>query len=151
MQLAFIIPATCHTCSFNGGTGGQNPDCMAGRPYAYGVHAEPVAKVLREQYGLNALGVKEFTLQQLKAEIAANRPVIAWVIGNCVEGVPYEYTDSQGNTTTVAAYEHVVIVTGYTNETIRYMNNGKFYDIPIQYFMNSWNVLGNMVVYLQSD
>jgi uncharacterized protein YvpB len=95
--------------------------------------------------------VKGFTLEQLKAEIAANRPVIAWVIGNCVGGVPYEYTDSQGNTTTVAAYEHVVIVTGYTNETIRYMNNGKFYDIPNEYFINSWSVLGNMVVYLQSD
>lgn len=120
-------------------------------PYAYGVHAEPIAKVLREQYGMYAQGVKGFTLEQLKAEIAANRPVIAWVIGNCVGGVPYEYTDSQGNTTTVAAYEHVVIVTGYTNETIRYMNNGKFYDIPNEYFINSWSVLGNMVVYLQSD
>jgi uncharacterized protein YvpB len=120
-------------------------------PYAYGVHAEPIAKVLQEQYGMHAQGVKGFTLEQLKAEIAANRPVIAWVIGNCVGGVPYEYTDSQGNTTTVAAYEHVVIVTGYTNETIRYMNNGKFYDIPNEYFINSWSVLGNMVVYLQSD
>ncbi|MHB8807354.1 MAG: C39 family peptidase [Anaerolineaceae bacterium] len=120
-------------------------------PYAYGVHAEPVAKVLREKYGMNALGVKGFTLEQLKAEIAANRPVIAWVIGNCVGGVPYEYTDSQGNITTVAAYEHVVIITGYTNETIRYMNNGKFYDIPNEYFLNSWGVLGNMAVYLQSD
>jgi uncharacterized protein YvpB len=120
-------------------------------PYAYGVHAEPVAEVLRERYGMNAQGVKGFTLEQLKAEIAANRPVIAWVIGNCVGGVPYEYTDSQGNTTIVAAYEHVVIVTGYTNETIRYMNNGKFYDIPTEYFLNSWGVLGNMVVYLQSD
>jgi uncharacterized protein YvpB len=120
-------------------------------PYAYGVHAEPVAKVLREQYGMNAQGVKGFTLEQLKAEVAANRPVIAWVIGNCVGGVPYEYTDSEGNITTVAAYEHVVIVTGYTDETIRYMNNGKFYDIPTEYFLNSWSVLGNMVVYLHSD
>lgn len=119
-------------------------------PYAYGVHAAPVAKVLREDYGLNAQGVKGFTLEELKAEIAANRPVIAWVVGNCVGGVPYEYTDSQGNTTIVAAYEHVVIVTGYTEDTIRYMNNGKFYDIPTEYFLNSWGILGNMVVYLET-
>jgi len=120
-------------------------------PYAYGVHAAPVAQVLREQYAMNAWGVKDFTIDQLKAEVAADRPVIAWVIGNVVGGVPYEYTDARGNTTMVAAYEHVVIVTGYSEETIRYMNNGKFYDIPTEYFLNSWKVLGNMVVYLQSD
>ena len=120
-------------------------------PYAYGVHAAPVALVLREQYGMNAQGVKDFTLQQLKEELAADRPVISWVIGNVVWGEPYEYTDAQGNISTVAAYEHVVIVTGYSSDTIRYMNNGKFYDIPTEYFLNSWQVLGNMVVYLQSE
>ena len=34
-------------------------------------------------------------------------------------------------------------------DTIRYMNNGKFYDIPSKNFENSWQVLGNMVVYLE--
>ena len=68
-----------------------------------------------------------------------------------VWGEPYEYIDEQGNVSTVAAYEHVVIVTGYSSDTIRYMNNGKFYDIPTEYFLNSWQVLGNMVVYLQSE
>jgi len=120
-------------------------------PYAYGVHAAPVAQVLREQYSMNAQGEKGFTLQQLKEELAADRPVIAWVIGNVVWGEPYEYIDSQGNVSTVAAYEHVVIVTGYSSDSIRYMNNGKFYDIPTEYFLNSWQVLGNMVVYLQSE
>lgn len=120
-------------------------------PYAYGVHAAPVAQVLREQYAMDAWGVKDFTLEQLKEELAADRPVIAWVIGNVVWGEPYEYTDEQGDTTTVAAFEHVVIVTGYSSDTIRYMNNGKFYDIPTEYFLNSWRVLGNMVVYLRSE
>ena len=118
-------------------------------PYAYGVHCLPVAKVLREQYGLNAVGVKGFTLEELKAQIAADQPVIVWVIGNCVSGVPYEYIDKDGNTVTVAAYEHVVIVTGYNHDTIRYLNDGKFYDIPVKYFLNSWKVLGNMSVHLK--
>jgi uncharacterized protein YvpB len=118
-------------------------------PYSYGVHAFPVANLLRSGYGIQARGVKGFTLEQLKTEIAANRPVIAWVVGNMVGGVPYEYTDKQGRKVTVAAYEHVVIVTGYTQESIRYMNNGKFYDIPVRYFENSWKILGNMVVYLE--
>jgi uncharacterized protein YvpB len=119
-------------------------------PYSYGVHAFPVANLLRSGYGMQARGVKGFTLEQLKTEIAANRPVIAWVVGNMVGGVPFEYTDKQGRKVTVAAYEHVVIVTGYTQESIRYMNNGKFYDIPTRYFENSWKILGNMVVYLEA-
>lgn len=117
-------------------------------PYSYGVHADPVANLLVE-YGLNARGVKDFTIDEIKAQVSQDKPVMVWVIGNVVGGVPYEYTDSNGNTTVVAAYEHVVIVTGYDEETIRYMNNGKFYDVPTDVFVNSWSVLGKMVVYLE--
>ncbi len=117
-------------------------------PYAYGVHAAPIAAVLQGYYGMNAAGVKGFTIEQIKQEIASDQPVIAWVIGNCVGGIPYEYVDEAGNVVTVAAYEHVVILTGYNEKTIRYMSNGKFYDIPTKNFENTWSVLGNMVVYL---
>lgn len=118
-------------------------------PYSYGVHAYPVANLLRSGFGLNARGAKHFTLEQLKKEIAANRPVMAWVIGNVVGGIPYLFKDKQGREVIVAAYEHVVIVTGYTCDKIRYMNNGRFYDIPVENFLNSWRVLENMVVYLE--
>ncbi|HUV16126.1 MAG TPA: C39 family peptidase [Pelolinea sp.] len=117
-------------------------------PYAYGVHAGPVAQVLRDHYGMNAVGVKGFTLSELKEQIAAEKPVIAWVIGNSTWSKPYAYTDNAGNKVITAPYEHVVIVTGYNELTIRYMNNGKFYDIPTEYFERSWAVLGNMVIYL---
>jgi len=117
-------------------------------PYAYGVHAAPIAAVLQEYYGINAAGVKGFTIEQIKQEIASGQPVIAWVIGNCVGGIPYEYIDKEGNVVTVAAYEHVVILTGYNEESVRYMSNGKFYDIPYENFENTWSVLENMVVYL---
>ncbi|NPV85201.1 MAG: hypothetical protein HPY45_04235 [Anaerolineae bacterium] len=121
------------------GPWGQTP------PYSYGVHAAPVAATLRE-YGLNALGLKGMTLQDLKRQIASDQPVIAWVIGNCVGGIPYEYTDSVGDKVVVAAYEHVVIVIGYDAEKIRYLNNGQMYEVPVEVFMNSWGVLGNMAV-----
>ena len=117
-------------------------------PYAYGVHAAPIAVVLQEYYEMQAVGEKDFTIEQIKEEIASGQPVIAWVIGNCVGGIPYEYIDKEGNAVTVAAYEHVVILTGYNEETVRYMSNGKFYDIPYENFENTWSVLGNMVVYL---
>ncbi len=114
-------------------------------PYAYGVHAEPVAALLRE-YGLPAVGGKGFTLEQVHEKISQSKPIIAWVIGNMTGGVPAEYTDKEGNKTTVAAYEHVVILTGYDQDSIRYMNNGKFYEVPNEVFLNSWGVLGNMAV-----
>ena len=115
-------------------------------PYSYGVHADPIAATLRE-FGVPAQSAHAFTLEQLKAELASGEPVIAWVIGNVVGGVPAEYTDSAGDTTIVAAYEHVIIVTGYAETSLRYLNNGHFYDIPTDVFLNSWGVLGNQVVY----
>jgi uncharacterized protein YvpB len=126
------------------GPWGQTP------PYSYGVYAGPIADLLTA-YGVPALGIKGYTIEEIKAQIAEDHPVIAWVIGNVVGGIPSEYTDSQGNTVIVAAYEHVVIVTGYNdiNGTIRYMNNGRFYDVPTPVFENSWGVLGNMVVILK--
>jgi uncharacterized protein YvpB len=114
-------------------------------PYGYGVYAGPVADLLNA-YGFQAKAYKGYTLEQVKDKVAQDKPVIAWVIGNVVGGVPYEYTDSKGNKTIVAAYEHVVIVTGYNEGHVRYMSNGKFYDTPDKVFLNSWGVLGNMVV-----
>ncbi len=115
-------------------------------PYGYGVHAKPVADLLTA-YGLPALGVKGATLDEVKASVAAGNPVITWVIGNVVGGIPYEYTDQQGNKVIVAAYEHVVIVIGYREGMIRYMTNGRKYESPEDNFLNSWGVLGNMALF----
>ena len=114
-------------------------------PYAYGVYAGPVADLLNA-YGIQAKAYKGYSLDQIKTNIAGDKPVIAWVIGNVVGGVPAEYTDSHGNKTIVAAYEHVVIVTGYNADHVRYMTNGRFYETPNNVFLNSWGVLGNMVI-----
>jgi uncharacterized protein YvpB len=114
-------------------------------PYAYGVYAGPVADLLNT-YGIPAKAYKGYSLDQIKAKIAQDKPVITWVIGNVVGGVAAEYTDSHGNKTIVAAYEHVVIVTGYNKDHLRYMTNGRFYETPNEVFLNSWGVLGNMVI-----
>ena len=115
-------------------------------PYAYGVHAAPVAELL-QKYGLNVEGGKGYSLDQIKVKIASGHPVIAWVIGNMVGGVPAEYIDKEGNKTIVAAYEHVVIITGYDQDSIRYVNNGRFFTVPNEVFLNSWGVLENMAVF----
>jgi uncharacterized protein YvpB len=116
-------------------------------PYSYGVHAAPVATLLKEEYGLSARAAKNFSLENLKKEIASGQPVIAWVIGNMVGGIPSEFIDKEGNKVVVAAYEHTVIVTGYGKDHIRYLNNGNFFQVPVDTFLNSWGVLGNMVIY----
>jgi uncharacterized protein YvpB len=114
-------------------------------PYAYGVHAGPVADLLQE-YGLKAVAYKKYTVEQIREQIAQDHPVIVWVIGNVEGGVPYMYTDPEGREVQVGAYEHVVIVTGYGEDSIRYLNNSKFYDVPVDVFENSWSVLDNMAI-----
>lgn len=114
-------------------------------PDAYGVHAEPIAELLRE-YGLPAQAVKGMTLEDVKAELAEGDPIIAWVIGNMVYSAPVKYVDKAGNAVTVAPYEHVVILTGYDEANITYMNNGNFFSVPVDVFLTSWGVLGNMAV-----
>jgi uncharacterized protein YvpB len=114
-------------------------------PYAYGVHAGPVADLLNE-FGLPVEGGKGYTLEQIRSKLAQNKPVIVWVIGRMEYSKPVEYTDKEGNTTTVARYEHVVILTGYNKDTVRFVSNGYWYDIENETFLTSWGVLGNMAV-----
>jgi len=114
-------------------------------PYAYGVHAEPIAEALRA-YGLAALAVRGYTLEEVRQKLSENKPIIVWVIGNMVYSEPVEYVDEQGRVAIVAPYQHVVILTGYNETHIRYMNNGKYYDAPNEVFLTSWGVLGNMAV-----
>jgi len=114
-------------------------------PDAYGVHAPPIAELLRE-YGLPAQAVKGMTLEEVKAELAQGDPIIAWVIGNMVYSSPVKIYDQEGNGVIVAPHEHVVILIGYDETNITYMNNGNFFTVPIDVFLTSWGVLGNMAV-----
>jgi uncharacterized protein YvpB len=114
-------------------------------PYGYGTYASPVAALLN-RYGVQAHAYRGFTLQELESTLSKGIPVIAWVIGNVQPGKPISYTDSEGRKTVVAAYEHVVIITGYTATTINYTTEGINYSRSIQAFLASWGVLGNMVV-----
>ncbi len=114
-------------------------------PYAYGVHAGPIADVLTEK-GLAAKAVVNYSLEEVKQKLSENKPIIVWVIGNMEYSEPSEFIDSEGRSVTVAPYEHVVILTGYSESHVRYMNNGKFYDTPNEVFLMSWGVLGNMAV-----
>jgi subtilisin-like proprotein convertase family protein len=112
-------------------------------PAPYGVHAEPVAALLRD-YGLNAYAHRPLSWDGLRAEIATGRPVIVWIIGSVVNGIPVYYTSSDGHLTTVARYEHTVIVTGYTETSVTYLNGSRLDTRSVGQFLESWSALGNM-------
>jgi LysM repeat protein len=123
------------------GTWGQTP------PNPYGVHAKPVAKLLR-QYGLDAEARRGMTVAEIKTEIANGRPVIVWVVGRVWQGTPLEYQANDGETVIVAQYEHTMIAYGYDLSGIYLMDAGSGARQAYAYsiFKASWSVLGNMAV-----
>lgn len=114
-------------------------------PNPYGVHADPIASNLRN-HGLPAVAVHNFAYQDLQREIASGNPVIVWVIGHVWAGTPVQYTDSQGITTTVARYEHTVMVVGYGPDSVTILDGNSFYSRSLDAFFGSWGVLNNMAV-----
>jgi uncharacterized protein YvpB len=115
-------------------------------PNSYGVHAEPIAAILRS-YGASASAKKGMSYFELRQQIASGNPVIAWVIGNVWNGSPVSYTSESGNTTTVARYEHTVIVIGYDAYGVTVVDGYMVYWRSKADFQNSFAVLGNMAVY----
>jgi uncharacterized protein YvpB len=114
-------------------------------PNSYGVHAPPVARLLRA-YGLPAHEVRGMSWDDLRREISAGRPVLVWVINSVLPGTPVEYTASSGNTTIVASLEHTVIVIGYDEQSVTVLDGAVTYQRSIDQFLSSWSVLGNMAV-----
>ena len=114
-------------------------------PDAYGVHAGPVARLL-QSYGLRAEARRYMTWDDLRAEIAAGRPVIVWVTGHVEEGEGVVYTARDGRRTIVARYEHTVIVVGYDEATVLVVDGANTYRRPVERFLASWGALRNMAV-----
>ena len=116
-------------------------------PYSYGIHPPPVAATLRD-FGIPAKAYSNLTWDDLRREIAAGRPAIIWVIAQMWPGTPIEYTAESGKTTTVAYYEHAMILTGYTETSVQVLDAGtgttKFFYLDA--FLQSWAVLGNRAI-----
>jgi len=125
------------------GAWGQTP------PDPYGVHAGPVASLLRA-YGLKARAYHDLTWDQLRAEIASGEPVIVWIVGHVEIGHSLVYTTPNGLEVIVAKYEHTVIAIGYTEDSVMVLDGTKIYSRPLSIFLNSWGALGNMGIIMES-
>jgi LysM repeat protein len=117
-------------------------------PRSYGMYASPVAARLRE-YGLKADAHRGLEWDDLRAEIAAGRPVIVWIIGQMWTGAPISYTPSDGKKTTVARFEHTMILIGYDANQVHVVDaySGWTQTYALSTFLASWAVLGNMAVF----
>ncbi len=113
-------------------------------PEAYGVHAGPIAYVLRG-YGAKAQAKRQMSFERLRVEIAAGRPVMVWVTGHVAAGKATQ-VEVDGKSITVARYEHTVIVTGYDAKYITILDGKGVYKRPVETFLQSWAVLENMAV-----
>ena len=118
-------------------------------PAPYGVHADPVAKLLQE-YGLNAQAVHAFSLNGIKQEIAAGRPVIVWVTGLVETGSSVVYFDSEGERTIVAHYQHTVMVIGYNENSVTILDGSKIYQRSNTVFTQSWQSLGFQAIIMKN-
>ena len=118
-------------------------------PEAYGVHAAPVARLLR-QYGVRAVSQRYMAWDALRAEIAAGRPVMVWVTGHVEAGEALVYTAGDGRRTIVARFEHTIIVVGYDEDSVIIVDGANTYRRPLERFLQSWWTLRNMAVTAQA-
>jgi uncharacterized protein YvpB len=114
-------------------------------PDDYGVHAEPIAARLRS-HGLDAYAHRPLSWEELRYEIASGRPVMVWIIGSVYNGIPEYYTSSDGHLSVVARHEHTVVVTGYDQANVYFLNGSGIYARSVEQFLSSWSVLRNMAV-----
>lgn len=128
-----------------------SPDGAEGQlpPDSYGVHADPVAALLRG-YGLDAKAVHSYSYANLQAQIDAGHPVIVWVFGSVwAGGASVSYTSSDGHTTQVIRFEHTVIVYGYDDSYVWILDGGMTYVRSTAAFKDSWSTLGNMAIIMK--
>ena len=56
------------------------------------------------------------------------------------------YVAADGRETVVAAFEHTVIVIGYTADTVTIVDGAQVYTRPLADFLDSWGALRNMAI-----
>jgi len=121
------------------GAGGQIP------PNSYGVHAEPVAALLRA-YGVPATANYSMSAEAIVREIDAGKPVIVWVMVGTGPGHALNYTTDDGNTVVVARNEHTVIIIGYDPTGVTILDGAMVYWRSWETFMASFGVLNYMAI-----
>jgi uncharacterized protein YvpB len=120
-------------------------------PQGYGVYVGPIAATLRS-FRLDAQARQGWSLDDLKAELAAGRPVIVWATYDMQLPGVETWVSSDGETSVVVKWQHTFIAVGYDDASGQgglylvdaYDGVTKYFSY--QAFMPAWDQLGRMAV-----
>jgi uncharacterized protein YvpB len=122
-----------------------NVDGPTGGIEDYGVYAGPIMAILNDQ-GLRAQPIVS-GLDGIRAAIARNNPVIAWITYDCQPQTPTTVM-IDGQEVTLVPYQHAVVVTGYDNMGVwandPWDGQEDFY--PLADFQRAMSYFGEMAV-----
>ena len=116
-------------------------------PLGYGVYAQPVAATLRS-FGLDAQAHHAMSLDALKQELAAQRPVVVWATYDMQLPGAETWVSSDGETSTIVRWQHTFIAVGYDQRGLRLVDayDGAIQQFAYQDFVPAWEQLGRMAV-----
>lgn len=116
-------------------------------PLGYGVYVGPVAATLRS-FGLDAQARREWSIDRLQAELAAQRPVIVWATYDMKQPGVGTWVSSDGVTSSVVRWQHTFIAVGYDEDGLYLVDayDGVTKHYSYGAFMPAWDQLGRMAV-----
>jgi len=116
-------------------------------PAGYGVYVGPIAANLRS-FGLDAQAQREWSMDGLKAELAAGRPVIIWATYDMQLPGVETWTSSDGATSVVVKWQHTFVSVGYDEGGLYLVDayDGVEKYFPYEAFIPAWDQLGRMAV-----
>jgi len=125
-------------------------------PVGYGVYVGPIAATLRS-FGLDAQAQQEWSLDGLKVELAAGRPVIVWATYDMQLPGVETWVSADGVTSVVVKWQHTFIAVGYDEAggegglylVDAYDGVTKFFSYEA--FMPAWDQLGRMAVTVEGS
>ncbi len=116
-------------------------------PLGYGVYGEPVAATLRS-FGLEARAQEGWSLDGLKAELAAGCPVVVWATYDMQLPGVETWVSSDGATSDVVKWQHTFIAVGYDEGGVTLVDayDGETKTFSYEAFTPAWDQLGRMAV-----
>jgi len=116
-------------------------------PSGYGVYVGPVAANLRS-FGLDARARQEWSVDGLKAELAAGKPLIVWATYDMQLPGVQTWVSSDGVTSAVVKWQHTFIAVGYDEEGLYLVDayDGVAKHFSYEVFVPAWDQLGRMAV-----
>ncbi len=115
-------------------------------PEGYGVYAPSVAYVLRH-LGLHAEAHVDYTLAELREEVAAGHPVIIWSTYKMRDRPIQRWPTLRGNVPVVSG-EHTYVVIGYDEGGLFLADayDGRTHYFETAAFLRGWSLFGWMAV-----